>query len=339
MVILLITTLIFVTSVDSYAANEIKIKAVVKGGYYTVTFYDYNGTEITTTKYLYGDKIVIPSVSDTFEDTTYTYTFSGWEPDVSKICEEDAEYTAKYECKYREYIVTFVNHDDTVISSGVYKFGEPVTVPENPTRDSSLYRKYDFLEWNQPVVTHCIGDATYKAIYTSSIYASTPLIILTSVAAATTAIGFTYYLCPFVIGFIFIKKKIRLKGFYYTDKTKLINYVTSENKGLSHLEIEQVGSIQELASLLSKGVITTQEFFDRKKSSPITTVLPYKTRASFTVENPHMSNSEIHILPTLTESSVNNCLLFLLQDRIPGTRITLSFISATGKVYVEVVFT
>lgn len=58
------------------------------------------------------------------------------------------------------YTVTFKDYDDSVISTKVYKQGETVTVPSNPTREG-----YDFTGWSPTVSPTAVADAVYTAQY------------------------------------------------------------------------------------------------------------------------------------------------------------------------------
>ena len=62
---------------------------------YTVIFQNYDGTELSSTTYHYGDEVVVPETPSKPADNTYTYEFAGWDKEVIE-CAGDATYTATY---------------------------------------------------------------------------------------------------------------------------------------------------------------------------------------------------------------------------------------------------
>ena len=64
-----------------------------------------------------------------------------------------------------DYTITFLNWDDSVISSQIYHRGQTVAVPADPTKASDNTYVYTFTGWDKEVVA-CAGDATYTATYT-----------------------------------------------------------------------------------------------------------------------------------------------------------------------------
>lgn len=63
-----------------------------------------------------------------------------------------------------DYTVTFKNYDDTVISSELYKFGNPVVEPATPVKPDDDKGSYIFKSWNR-TVTACYGNAEYTAVF------------------------------------------------------------------------------------------------------------------------------------------------------------------------------
>ena len=131
---------------------------------YTVIFQNHDGTVLSKQFCHYGDSVVAPGNPTRYTDETYTYAFSGWDSEVTK-CDGDKVYTATYTPTYRDYIITFINYDGSVISEKTYHYGDTVTPPADPTRESSNTYKYTFSGWNN-TVTACTGSKTYTAVYT-----------------------------------------------------------------------------------------------------------------------------------------------------------------------------
>lgn len=130
---------------------------------YTVTFENYDGTVISQNTYHYGDTVTLPADPTRPSDSTYSYTFSGWSPDVSPV-NGNVTYTAQFSRSKVKYTVEFVNYDGSVISSGEYEYGAVVSVPANPSRPADKTYTYTFKGWDKAVVS-VTSDAKYTAQY------------------------------------------------------------------------------------------------------------------------------------------------------------------------------
>ena len=62
---------------------------------YTVIFKNYDGTVLSSNKYHYGDKVVALSTPIKETDNQYTYTFAGWDKEITD-CVGNETYTATY---------------------------------------------------------------------------------------------------------------------------------------------------------------------------------------------------------------------------------------------------
>ena len=131
---------------------------------YTVVFKDYDGDVISSNKYHYGDTVAVPSNPTRVSDVIGSYTFTGWDKEVVN-CAGDTTYTAIYEISYIDYIVTFINYNGNVLSTGTYHYGDKVYLPETPTKSADNTYTYTFAGWDKEVV-NCDGDAIYTATYT-----------------------------------------------------------------------------------------------------------------------------------------------------------------------------
>ncbi len=92
--------------------------------------------------------------------------------DNSKVGDQNLTVTyAGTTCTYRvsiiaiDYIITFLNWDNSIISSNIYHKGDTVTVPADPTKAADNTYTYAFAGWDKAVV-NCAGNATYTATYT-----------------------------------------------------------------------------------------------------------------------------------------------------------------------------
>ncbi|MBO4277556.1 MAG: InlB B-repeat-containing protein [Clostridia bacterium] len=80
------------------AEGDAEYRAVYEGTYinYTVKFLNWDGSVISEKACHYGDMVEIPADPARPDDGDYTYTFTGWDKEIT-VCEGDAAYTAVYE--------------------------------------------------------------------------------------------------------------------------------------------------------------------------------------------------------------------------------------------------
>ena len=131
---------------------------------YTVKFV-VEGEEISSQTLAYGAQVQVPQDPSKAEDNTYTYTFTGWNPTVVPDVTRDATYTAQFQPNYKDYTITFVDYDNSVIATQTYHYGDEITPPENPERASDNVYTYDFDAWTPAVPDTVTEDATFKATY------------------------------------------------------------------------------------------------------------------------------------------------------------------------------
>ena len=148
-------------------AGDITYTAIYDPVYieYTVVFKNYDGTELSSTTYHYGDEVVAPETPSKPADNTYTYEFAGWDKEIV-ACAGDAIYTATYNPVYIEYTVIFKNYDGTELSKATYHYGDEVVAPETPAKPADSTYTYEFAGWDNEVIA-CAGNATYTAMYDS----------------------------------------------------------------------------------------------------------------------------------------------------------------------------
>lgn len=77
-------------------SSDVEYTVVYNKRTYSVVFMNYDGTVITKTNYLFGDKINIPTDPEKESDEENKYTFAGWSNSISEICVGDAVYTATF---------------------------------------------------------------------------------------------------------------------------------------------------------------------------------------------------------------------------------------------------
>ena len=136
---------------------------------YLVTFSDENGVILSQQMYHYGDTVKQPDPPTKKSDTYYDYRFLGWDQEVSKVA-GIAFYTATYSKTPRRYTVTFEDIDGRVISTSEHAYGESITPPADPARETDERYAYTFSGWsldgeNETAVLPLTGDTVYTAVY------------------------------------------------------------------------------------------------------------------------------------------------------------------------------
>ena len=136
---------------------------------YTVSFLDEDGTELQSSKVPYGETPAYDGETPAKEATAqYTYTFSGWTPEIVKVT-SDAAYTATYDSTVNEYTVSFLDEDGTELQNSKVPYGEtPAYNGETPAKEATAQYTYTFSCWT-PEIAKVTGDAAYTATYDSAV--------------------------------------------------------------------------------------------------------------------------------------------------------------------------
>jgi uncharacterized repeat protein (TIGR02543 family) len=109
---------------------------------FTVTFLNYDGSVYATEEVLYGQTSAAPSSPVRNDDPAYTYTFIGWDQDLSNVT-ENMVVNPIFESTQNLYTVSFVDYDDEVLSVQEIPYGRAALAPENPTREGFVFLKWD----------------------------------------------------------------------------------------------------------------------------------------------------------------------------------------------------
>ena len=118
---------------------------------YTVTFKDWDGTELKTQEVQYGGDAEAPA-----DPTRVGYTFTGWDKAFTNIM-ADLVVTAQYEIN--TYTVTFKDWDGTVLKTQEVQYGGDAEAPADPTRTG-----YTFTGWDK-AFTNITADLVVTAQY------------------------------------------------------------------------------------------------------------------------------------------------------------------------------
>ncbi|MCR5411569.1 MAG: hypothetical protein K6E76_00845 [Patescibacteria group bacterium] len=120
---------------------------------------------IDTETLYYGD---MPKDREITKSRTaeYTYTFSGWTPEVSEVT-GDITYKAEFNKTKNSYLILFINTGGIVLANPILEYGVmPEYTGEIPPLHTTEYT-YTFSGW-EPELTRVTQEAAYNAVYTQT---------------------------------------------------------------------------------------------------------------------------------------------------------------------------
>ncbi len=156
------------TPCDMVADRDMTLYAdgAVSVRHYTVTWV-LDGTERTVENVPYGEIPRSPFDLSKTEDEFYTYTFSGWSPEVTAVT-SNATYTGTVTKTPKKFTVTWDLGDRTESSQVTY--GEFPLYEGTPSRAPDVYA-YTFRSWDRSL-ERVTGDVTYTALYEAMPFAT-----------------------------------------------------------------------------------------------------------------------------------------------------------------------
>lgn len=125
---------------------------------FTITWNDYDGTEITTYELTYGSTPQYLGTNPSRESNLdYTYNFTGWTPAIAAVT-GDATYTATYQPVVRKFAITFLDENGNLIERQYLNHN---AVPEC----TANVDRYGFYQYWEPAIAAVTADATYTCRY------------------------------------------------------------------------------------------------------------------------------------------------------------------------------
>ena len=145
---------------------------------YSVTFYDYDGSVISSEDIGYGLPITVPE--PVRESTAaYDYAFSGWmdtegnDVDVPGTVLGDMGFHAVYTETLRQYSVSFLV-DGVSYAAYVLPYGDRPVLPGAPSKDPDGFYTYAFSGWDGYTEDMTVdGDRVFNALFSRSVIANT----------------------------------------------------------------------------------------------------------------------------------------------------------------------
>ncbi len=147
--------------------------------FYDVTWENWDHTVLETDREVAEGKTPTYNGADPEKtgDAQYSYTFSGWSPQVSPVT-SDVTYTAQFTQTVNKYTVTWKNGNDVLETDTDVEYGSlPTYEGAVPTMQGDAQYSYTFCGWNDGTKTYALnealpevtGDVTFSAQYESSV--------------------------------------------------------------------------------------------------------------------------------------------------------------------------
>jgi hypothetical protein len=115
--------------------------------YYTVKFYNGDGSVLSQQVIAKGDSAVAPAAAYKSSDENYVYIFSGWD-NVYTDVDSDLDIYPIFKQKDRYYTVTFTDENGATLSEQTVEYGGSAIAPAVPAKASTAQYDYVFKNWD-----------------------------------------------------------------------------------------------------------------------------------------------------------------------------------------------
>ena len=130
-----------------------EIETIDKLNLYTIIWKDADGSILEC------DENVVEGTIPTYDgptptkkiDETYTYTFAGWDKEISKASKYETYTAIYYRNEIINYIVSFYDEDGTILSKQTYHYGDTIVDIPTPMKPSDETYTYEFSGWNKEI--------------------------------------------------------------------------------------------------------------------------------------------------------------------------------------------
>ncbi|NMA05034.1 MAG: hypothetical protein GX931_01540 [Acholeplasmataceae bacterium] len=136
---------------------------------YTITWLNSDGELLKAEELQYGSTPYYGPENPEYPETEqYYYVFTGWEPAISKVV-DDQVYTAEYEQNIKTYEITWLNKDGSLLKKEELPYGStPYYGPKDPEYPQTDQYNYTFTGWD-PEIVEVTGNKVYTAQYVENI--------------------------------------------------------------------------------------------------------------------------------------------------------------------------
>lgn len=158
--------------------ESITLQAIYERDLYSIVFLNADSTMITEGRYNYGDEISEPDDPVKEANDEWTYTFIGWEPEITLVTGPQT-YIAQFDSVQNRYPVDFYNWDgETLLYTDTLAYGViPEYKGETPTRDMVDGIVYTWNGWEPELHAVVAGENRYIAKFTDETLEYTVIVI------------------------------------------------------------------------------------------------------------------------------------------------------------------
>ena len=133
---------------------------------YSITFLNGDGSVLEEKEVAYGETPATALTPTKASTESTVFTFAGWSPAIAPV-DSNATYTPTFSESTRQYQITFLNGDGSVLETVDVAYGEVPQCSSTPTKASTAQYSYSFSGWD-PTPVAVTGEATYTPVFAES---------------------------------------------------------------------------------------------------------------------------------------------------------------------------